>query len=258
MSIFSAIDTALDNLKLAYREDSRAVTEHDTVDHSRMILENERMERLLKRQRKVYKFLGVTKEEFEMAIERGTGKKRKIRHIVTSYDTLFSIANNYKVDADVILQTNNITSGQITAGTTIIIEADSEEITGNAVTRDLPIIAEHKGKELLGRDLADTILNESSGDLSVLNPDETLYQGMKIRLNARKGDYPFKPDFGIDTYFNVDLPNELRMSMIDAEAQASLESDPRVKEILAINLIESMEPETAGNIEITAEVTTIA
>lgn len=258
MGIFNEIDNILSKLKHTYREDAERVSEYDIVDHSTMILESERLERILRRQRKVYKFLGLSKEEFEQAVERGTAKKRKIRHIVTSYDTLFSVAETYKIDPGELLQTNNINSTEFVAGTEIIIEVEQQEQQPNlAGLADLPVIGEHKGIELLGRDLNLTVLPDSRGDLSVMTPGETIKQGVWIRLNTLKGDYPMNPGFGLNNYLNLELPADLKLAMIDKEAEINLVVDKRIKSIDSLQVTESVEAKTAGNIELNAEVTTI-
>lgn len=258
MRIFNEIDNILIKLKHTFREDAERISEYDIIDHSTMILENEKLERILRRQRKIYKFLGLSKDDFEQAIARGTAKKRKIRHIVTAFDTLFSIAETYKIDPGELLQTNNINSTELVAGTEITIEVDEQEQQPNLAGQvDLPVIGEHKGSELLGRDLKLTLLPDSKGDLSVLAPGDTVKQGVWIRLNTMKGDYPMKPGFGLNNYLNLDIPAELKLSMIDKEAELNLVVDKRISSIDSLQVTESIEAKTAGNIELNAEVTTI-
>ncbi len=258
MGVFNEIENLLNKIKHTYREDAERVSEYDMIDHSTMILENERLERILRRQRKVYKFLGLSQEEFEQALTRGTVKKRKIRHIVTAYDTLFSISNQYKIDPGELLHTNNINSMELVAGTEILIEVEEQEEQPNLTTqRELPVIGEHKGSELLGRDLKLTLLPDSNGDLSVLPPVETVKQGVWIRLNTLRGEYPLNPGFGMNNFLDIDLPSELRLSMIDKEAEINLTADLRIETIDQIQVTESTEAVTAGNIQINAEVKTI-
>lgn len=256
MSIYNKINEQINKVRHIYRDDAARATEYDIIDHSFMIRESERLIRLLTRQSKVHKFLGISQENFEKAIESGIAKKRKIRHIVTGYDTLFSISNQYKIEPEELLQLNNIKAGELTPGREITIEIDDEN---NPVTgvEDLPVIGEHDGKERLGRDLEVSLLPSSNGDLNVLDPEATVKQGVKLRINCRKGDYPMNPGFGINDYMNTELPSELKLAVIDKEAEVNLDRDRRINQIDYIQVTESTDPKTAGNIEINAEVTTI-
>ncbi len=257
MSIYNKINELISKVKHTYKEDAARASEYDAIDHSFMILESERLLRLLTRQSKVHKFLGISKENFEKAIESGTSKKRKIRHIVTGYDTLFSISNQYKIEPEELLQLNNLKAGELTPGReiTIEVEDDLNPVTGII---DLPVIGEHRDKERLGRDLEVTLLPSSNGDLNVLAPEATVKQGIRLRLNSRKGDYPMNPGFGIDDYMNNDFPKDLKLLVIDKEAEVSIDRDRRISQIDYIGVTQSTDPKTAGNIEINAEVTTIA
>jgi LysM repeat protein len=233
MRYFDKIQQAVDSIN-KINHDTLNRTEYDNIDYATSSKIRETALRILYRQRSMYKFLGLTKQQFDEILLNGKGNKRKVRHTITTIDTIFSIAKKYGVSAEDILTSNNLKASDIIVGKEIDI-AINANITIQR-NQEIAVFAEHRGEELLGRDIISNCAPDITGDIAVLQPQETLKQGIRNRLNTKQGEYPLNSSFGINYFKESQLPEDLTDNMIINQAKQTLESDPRISRIVNISL----------------------
>ncbi|MCA0388465.1 MAG: LysM peptidoglycan-binding domain-containing protein [Bacteroidetes bacterium] len=248
MNYFVSISESLDSLNKS-KINLSDKSEYDIADYSSLNLVTELTRRILLRQLKAYKFLGLTKEQFEEIIRTQKGEKRKIRHIINAHETIFSISKKYGIEAEELLQINNLKVTDLNPGIELLIEVKAENIYQRF---DIPVFTEHTGEELLGRDLNNSFSPGASGDFEVLSPRETIKQGVANITLTKRGDYPLLNSFGISFGEDGNFPEDLADNLILTEVSNALNSDPR------ISAIKSIKVDRKGNeVLIDAEVETI-
>lgn len=233
MNYFQSITDSLDSLN-KNRINLGDKSEYDIANYSTLNQFTELTRRILLRQLKAYKFMGLTKEQFEDIIRTQKGEKRKIRHIINAHETIFSISKKYGIEAEDVLQLNNLKVTDLNPGTELLIDVKAENIYQRI---DIPVFAEHSGEELLGRDLNNSFSAGASGDFAVLSPRETIKQGVSHITLTKRGDYPLMNSFGISFGEDRSFPEDLADNLIQTEVSNALKSDPRISEIKSIQVI---------------------
>ncbi len=175
---------------------------------------------------------------------------RTISHRVAAYETLESIAYDYNVsDWRMIAEYNDLLPSDLEEGMDIEVPVLVSPSEAALVNANLPIFGTMRSVEAFGADLpndldvgevgATSVNAPSTGsDLSVLDPIETLKQGLGNIVATSPGEHPASRSFGFDGVVNDDIPTVIRRQWFTAKAEQALMQDPRV-EAVQVNDVES-------------------
>lgn len=230
---YTDLQTALNNVELMIVQTEQKITdEYDAVDYSRVLFTLYGLKRNIKRMLVVHKIQGFSKEEFvEINTVENSGTI-VVDHTIKSWETITSIAKLYNANISDILTYNNIKSDELITGTVIKVRTSSNTfINGAESNKDVPVYGSRVGENVYGKDWPDELVANSDGtDVKILEPIETLKQGITNRLSTRSGDYPLESDFGI-SLVGSEYPQELRDGLLSIEVSQQLELDPRIESI---------------------------
>ena len=242
------IFTTLENARLQVERQVSLIVptdEYDGFNYSELITSLNNYKRFIINLLSIYKFARMSKEYFLAQF----GAQVESSYVVTGYDTPLSIAEKHGITLDTILELNNITTSEMVAGMTLKVPAPDQSVL--QVYNNIPTFGDQTGDNVFGRDLPNE-LTAKGGELVVLEPLDTLKQGVNNRINTTKGDYPLDESFGHISYIDAELPKELSENMIVVDIVSQILQDPRIVEVKNINTTE------AGNtITFTADATTI-
>ena len=193
----------------------------------------------------LHKFFKLDKETAEkmlIAYDRGDTSMKIIMstvHTVTEYETIETIAQKYNLDWQDIAEFNDVSPLDIEPGDELEIPYETDPREMRQAFLDNPVFDIPEGVKVLGRDLPNELVADSSGDLQVLTYRETLEQGLKNTITTEQGDLPLYPDFGFNSTLKQDFPEDLRFEMLKVNLANALERDTRVlrvpRETIEIN-----------------------
>ncbi len=209
--------------------------EYDTeVDYAKLMNNLYQIERKIIRMLNVHRFLRISKEAF--LIGEKPLEYLEVYHTVAGYENIFSIAQKYSLSVESILQLNNISINNITAGTTLKILQPNPAYP-LTIREDYSVYGELDGDKILGQDLPNGLLDDGAGDLWVISPEDTIEQGIINTLTTQSGDYPGEPDFGLDFINKDSLSDDVYLNMLKVKIANSLLLDARVKDITDVTLV---------------------
>jgi LysM repeat protein len=197
----------------------------------------------------IHRFAKLSKEDFILQNDVNASKSIQKYHKVKSYETGTTIAKLYGTTLENILKVNNVRTDEIVAGKILKINITPTSVI-TRVYENVPTYGSQLGDLVYGKDLPDELATED-GDLKVLDPIETLRQGIYNRVTTQKGGYPFQEDFGIGL-IGEDFPEELSDSMFMVEVQTQLSQDARISSIDNLTLVK-----TGGNRVVIGNLTAI-
>lgn len=230
--------------------EQKTTDEFDTINYPEILQNLNVLQQRVKRLLSAYKYLKVSEEEFSKMFEGQINKLVEVTHTVTGYDTLMSIAKKYNTTEEKVLQKNNILSSDFTAGMEVLVEVESSKGL-NKIYEQIAVYGSQLGKNILGADLPNELVEDGIGELKILTNEETVSQGVQNRIYTKAGDYPLEPSFGIELA-GSEIPADLQNGMLMLKIIDQLENDLRISDV------ESVEVEKAGNaLTITAAVRTI-
>ncbi len=249
---YNNLNTALDNVDQAIAAAQAAMTdEFDTTNYSDILIRLTTFRRNIIRLQNANKFLRLSKEGFALQATSSTGKKVEIIHTVKDYETPFSIVQQYGVSLDDVLNKNNITTADFTAGLQLKVDIDPSQGL-NQIYDNIPSYGDQSGSLVFGSDLPNTLAVDTNGDLIALSPEDTLAQGINNRTQTKQGDYPLVSDFGLSPLVGSEIPNDLTNALYIKEIENSLAQDSRIASI------DDLQFTRKGNaINITCQITAI-
>jgi hypothetical protein len=183
----------------------------------------------------VHKFERISKEKMQAlfthsTVGESTGKSVKsVVHIKRDFDTLRILENQYGVAWQDILKFNSMTSADFENAKTILIPIPVD-IENNA-NKDIPVFGDQEGLKILGTDLPIELIADDSGDLLVLNEQDSFAQLIKTISETEKGDFPFYENFGLQLQVGEQVPAEAVESMMQIKIFDGFKQDPRIKEV---------------------------
>ena len=233
---YTDMQTALNNVELMIVQMEAKASgsdEYNRVDYSGALSSLYNLKRNIKRMLIIHKIQGFSKEEFINSNAIQNSGSIVINHTVKKWESVTSIAKLYNTTIDEILKINNIASDDLVPGLALIIKTSNNIMIdgkqNNSV--NVPVYGSRVGQEVYGRDWPNEFMaNTSADDLKVLDPHETLKQGITNRLSTKSGDYPMEDDFGI-SLVGSEYPKELRDGLLTIEASQQLEQDTRIESI---------------------------
>lgn len=196
------------------------------------------------------KFMKMEKADITALSSMSNTGKILTGHTLKSYETATSISKKYGMSIDEVLNLNNMTSDEFTAGKEIKVYTTIDKIT---VNQNVETYGSQKGKNILGTDLPCELTisgEDENADLTVLGNDDTFVQGMSVLTRAIMGDYPLE-NFGITNYVGSDMPSGLVANMIRIELSQLLATDERIGSIDSID-IETSDGAIKPTIQLTA------
>lgn len=230
--------------------EQKTTDEFDTINYAEILQNLNVLQQRVKRLLSAYKYLKVSEEEFSKMFEGQINKLVEVTHTVTGYDTLMSIAKKYNTTEEKVLQKNNILSSDFTAGMEVLVEVESSKGL-NKIYEQIAVYGSQLGKNILGTDLPNELVEDGIGEFKILTNEETVSQGVQNRIYTKAGDYPLEPNFGIELA-GSEIPVDLQNGMLMLKIVDQLENDLRISDV------ESVEIERAGNsLTITAAVRTV-
>lgn len=236
---YSYLEKALLKLNEAIETiEKKSTDEFDSVDYSTVLNSLYKFRRQIVGMQNIHKFHKLSKESFIKKAENKTSNKIEISHTVKDYETPLSIASKYDVSLEDLLEINNLTSSEITAGTIIKVEVESgDDLT--QVYNDIPTFGSQEGDLVLGKDAKINLDVDEDGDLKVLDPEETIKQGIISRLSSKTGDYPLDDTFGLDNLVGSEFPSSLLVNMAMMKISTQLALDSRIKSLNSIEVTKS-------------------
>jgi hypothetical protein len=224
------IDTAIGLTE----KEAAGADEFSGKNYSEMLYGMNRYKGELLRKLAAHRYAKMSKEDFIFRNDNSAAKTLQKTHVVKSHETGLTIAKLYGTTLEAILKKNNITTDEITAGKTLRIEVTpASEVV--QVYDNIPTYGSQAGMLVFGKDLPDKI-EAVSGEFKVLEPLETLRQGLTNRMMTARGEYPLEDDFGVTEMAGKNFPEELSDSMFLVEVQSQLEQDGRISSIDAITI----------------------
>ena len=227
--------------------------ELDAKNWSEILLSLQQAINALKVMAAIHQFEQMSKERVEAALlayEQGIGGGKEFmpaRYIVTGFDTWRSLEKKFGVSWEYILQYNCKQSSELVAGETLKIPTLSAQ---QRSAGDVFVLGDHADELVLGRDLPNTLLVGSDGDLFVLEPKESFQQSMNNRLLAERGELAFYESFGTDLMIGEDYPQEAFDSMMQLRVAESVTSDERVSGMSILDVSRDPSNQTRANINI--------
>lgn len=227
------LENALKNIRLLIMQVEGKITdEYDlTTNYSDILNQLYGTERAINNMLTIHKFQGFAKDEFIAVNSSSNTNIVILEHTVKAWETASSIAKLYNVDLADLLQMNNITSDEIIQGLILKVNVSKNTLQQNATTKNVPVYGSRIGQKIYGYDWPNELqATADGGDIKVLEPLDTLVQGIKNRLTTRTGDYPLEDDFGVDLV-GSEVPQNLREGLLIIEATEQLLQDQRVDNI---------------------------
>lgn len=149
-----------------------------------------------------------------------------IRHEVTETDTPVTIEAAYGVSWDRILEVNGLTPGEAMVSG-VALQVPRIRPRGPSPINGLPVLGSHIGQEAWGRDLPLELVEDTDGDLAVVESGDCLAQGVTFLVEA----------FGEDLTAALEtVPEPARASYLGEKVRALLAADPRVVGVNSLNV----------------------
>jgi LysM repeat protein len=188
----------------------------------------------------VHKFERLSKEQMQalfaaQAAGESTGKiVVVVVHTIRQTDTLRSIELEYGVPWQDILDYNGMTANEFNTLEEIKIPIHVD-VTSRA-SKEILVFGDQTGLNILGRDLPNELVEDSSGDLKVLEPVDAFAQAMDNLAKARRGDLPYYENWGLDLRLDEDWPAEAFDSALQLRVAQGFSADPRVKNVSVLEI----------------------
>ncbi|MHB8841002.1 MAG: LysM peptidoglycan-binding domain-containing protein [Candidatus Aquicultor sp.] len=216
--------------------------EYDTTNYAAMLNDLNNTRRNILKMLAIHKFMRLSREAFFAKSESPTSQKINTTHTVSQFETPTGIALKYKMTLEDLLKKNNITTTEFTPGLVLKVELDDNGGTGelSKVYEDIPTFGSQEGILVLGKDTGND-LKCVDGDLKILEPEDTVAQGVMNRLMTDSLSYPYEDEFGVRSLVGSELPFELIQGMYLLEINNQLNLDKRIESI------ESISVERVGN-----------
>lgn len=147
------------------------------------------------------------------------------RHRVKEYETIFSIADQYGIDWETILDYNGVTTEDVTDGITLTIPI-LRELTPVPFP-DIPVFDSHQGAKVLGIDFPNEMTDDGAGNFAALTYGETFIQGVNNIITMVKTGF-FDDQAG--------LPRDLYKELLRKKLQGFLDQDKRIRGILKLDI----------------------
>ncbi|MDQ7818683.1 MAG: LysM peptidoglycan-binding domain-containing protein [Melioribacteraceae bacterium] len=225
---YKNMEESLRLINLAIVETELQMTdEYDSINYTQMLNDLNNTRRGILKMLAVHKFMRMSKETFS-AQEVGVVRKRESVHVVKQFETPVGIALKYSMSLEDLLRKNNITTSEIEAGMTLKVDTNTE--TFIKVYEDIPTFGSQEGLLVLGKD-ATNDLQCNDGDLKVLEPSETVAQGIMNRISSDAQSYIYEENFGVRNLAGSELPGDLGKEMYLLEVTEQIKFDKRIIEI---------------------------
>ena len=240
---YKQLDEALRQIDLAIVDVERSMTdEYEATNYPAMLSDLNNTRRNILKMLAIHKFMRLSKEAFIAKSESPSSQKINITHTVSQFETPTGIAIKYRMTLEDLLKKNNITTSEFEAGLVLKVELDDNGGTGelSKVYEDIPTFGSQEGILVLGKDTGNE-LKCIDGDLKILEPEDTVSQGVMNRLMTDSLSYPYEDDFGVRSLVGSELPLELIQGMYLLEIGNQLDLDKRIESI------ENLSVERAGN-----------
>jgi hypothetical protein len=230
---YTQLGEALRQIDLAIVDVQRSMAdEYDAINYTQMLADLNNTRRNILKMLAVHKFMRLSKEAFIAKSVSPTSQKINITHIVSAFETPTGIALKYKMTLEDLLKKNNITTSEFEPGLVLKVELDDNGGTGEMtkVYDDIPTFGSQEGILVLGKD-AQNDLKCVNGDLVILEPQDTVAQGVMNRLMTDSLAYPYEDEFGVRSLVGSELPLELIQGMYLLEITNQLNLDKRIVSI---------------------------
>lgn len=240
---YKQLDEALRQIDLTIVDVERSMTdEYAATNYKTMLNDLNNTRRNILKMLAIHKYMRLSKEAFIAKSESPSSQKINITHTVSQFETPTGIALKYKMTLEDLLKKNNITTTEFTPGLMLKVELDDNGGTGelSKVYEDIPTFGSQEGILVLGKDTGND-LKCVDGDLKILEPQDTIAQGVMNRLMTDSLSYPYEDEFGVRSLVGSELPFELIQGMYLLEINNQLNLDKRIESI------ESLVVERAGN-----------
>ncbi len=210
--------------------EKKAVDEFTHVNYVGALNTLNKQKQKIERMLAIHKFVRLSKDIFKKMLDSKGSKSIEEIHVVKDYETPLTIAKKYNMGLSDLYRLNNKTSSEITTGTKIIVKA---ETTGSLskTYEGINTFGSQEGMKVLGTDVSNGLDAGVDGDLGVLEPEKTLEQGVKNRLQTKQGEYPLEDDFGLEELVGTDFPSELIESLGIAKMSSQLLQDRRIEAV---------------------------
>lgn len=226
------LENALKQIDLAIVDIERNMTdEYEGANYSAMLNDLNTTRRSVLKMLAIHKYMRISKEVF-LAKDGTSPQTIDTVHTVKQFETPIGIALKYNMSLEALLKKNNITTADIVTGVELKVEIDESSGAGvlAKIYEDIPTFGSQEGLLVLGKDVSNE-MKYSSGDLSVLTPEQTVGQGVLNRVMTNSGDYPYESDFGVTSLAGSELPNELIEGMALLEIESQIKLDKRISNI---------------------------
>ena len=157
-----------------------------------------------------------------------------IEHALRTFDTLRSLQLEYGVPWQDVLVYNNVAAKDFSSQATIKIPLPVD-ISSRA--KNIPVFGDQSERNILGRDLPNELIEDSSGDLKVLGPEDTFVQAMNNLAQTLKGDLAYYEEYGLDLRVGEDWPSEAYDAAIQLRISQGFQADPRVKALKVLDVL---------------------
>lgn len=208
----------------------KATDEFARVNYSEILNRLYNFKRSIERMQVVHRYNKLSKEAWVKQIQQKTPRRIEVAHKVKSFETPHGIAKKYGITVSELLQKNNITTSELTAGMTLYVEIASSGSL-NKIYEEIPTFGDQEGDLVFGKDLGSELKVDTDGDLKVLEPLDTLRQGIENRIYTAAGDYPMLPEFGVPRLAGEEYPEEIIESFHKLKIIAQLGLDKRIQKI---------------------------
>ena len=191
--------------------------------------------RIIQRQNRLLRIDDATKTTMLSQFQNNEDPKPIIIteiYTVSELDTLEGIGIKLKVDWKKVAEYNNLDSMDLTAGDELAIPREIDpRIIFQYQEQDTPVFDLPSGENILGKDLPNTLEEDTDGDLKVLNARETFVQGMENIMSTDYGSLPFYPGWGLEHWVGDDVPADVQGDWKKEMLRRSFLRDSRVFEV---------------------------